>query len=386
VATHDDDVESRRAAVARLTDQVLICRIAADDKDSHVRQAALAAIKDSALLVRFEGSYDRAVRIALIARWADKDRLAKYDETSHESMQSIILRYKTDGSHELNPHFAERATARVRMALLDPIVQARLPDARLITDYSDESREYGNLAQNIVNSPVEGESVKFEIEVGDRVVASAQWKTIFPQSVPSHWKFIPADIDLFPILQNLLSDAAFTQEDLAALTENSPIIEVVGGALANSKVRFTMQEISNLTDQQLLVKIALEDNDPVVRDAAIKRVTEQDLLAQVAQRGVDMQVLTDAVSAIGDQSLLEKIATDGKKSFVCQLAVSKITDQRSLARVAIGPARKDARRYAIYRLTDPDVLSAIARDEKDSDIRLAVRIRLGQLNHGGKGG
>ncbi len=72
--------------------------------------------------------------------------------------------------------------------------------------------------------------------------------------------------------------------------------------------------IEDITDQNLLVEIALNDKYCWARDEAVKKMTDQKILAKIADEDKNLRVCLSAVSNITDLKLLEKFAADGRKN------------------------------------------------------------------------
>lgn len=108
-----------------------------------------------------------------------------------------------------------------------------------------------------------GEAIHVKlIANGDSLIplVEAEWTTVFPEKTRS-LVFTRAETSGTDLLTRLLQQSAFTQNDLAELA-NSKIPEVRLGAVAN------------ITDQALLAKVANEDKDANVHEAAKKRLEE----------------------------------------------------------------------------------------------------------------
>jgi hypothetical protein len=124
------------------------------------------------------------------------------------------------------------------------------------------------------------------------------------------------------------------------------------------------------TDQTMLAKVAVEDENPYVREAAIKNsnLTDQAVLAKVAVEDKNRQVSYAAFKRLTEQAALAKVAVEHKDSYVRNDAVKKLTDQATLAKVAVKDRMFTVRRAAFSRLTDQAMLAKVALEGEDSSI------------------
>ena len=97
------------------------------------------------------------------------------------------------------------------------------------------------------------------------------------------------------------------------------LLEIAGEAKDLDVYRTTVKKLadlgsfSKLTDQALLVRIAVEDDaalDLNLRRAAVEKLTDQALIARVAVEGDDGDVCLVAVENLTDQALLAKVAQE----------------------------------------------------------------------------
>jgi hypothetical protein len=159
--------------------------------------------------------------------------------------------------------------------------------------------------------------------------------------------------------------------------------------------------VRRLDSQFLIAKIAVEDDskDGIVREAAIERLTDPDLLSRIAAgdesygKGLSPEVFirlrTVAEKRIEDQTVLAKVALedipadttkDGTLRMYARIlrmtAIGKMSDQALLANVALEGKAGDARKAATQRLTDPPSLAKVMEESKDSDVRDAAKAKL----------
>jgi hypothetical protein len=159
--------------------------------------------------------------------------------------------------------------------------------------------------------------------------------------------------------------------------------------------------VRKLTDRFQISRIAVDDDskDGIVRAAAIEKLEDLDLLTRIAA-GVDkyrnglspevfLRLRTVAVKRIEDQALLAQVALedipadttkDGSIRMNARIlrmtAIDKLTDQTQLARVSLEGNAGDARKAALQKLRDPALLATVMQEDKDSDLREAARAKL----------
>jgi hypothetical protein len=134
-----------------------------------------------------------------------------------------------------------------------------------------------------------------------------------------------------------------------------------------------IRAVENLTDQTLLAKVAIDEDNGFpdragakdVGCAAVCRLSDQALLAKVAIecRGSDGIALA-AVGNLTDRTVLAKVASearrpDARRAAFDQLAAFKRTDQANLAMVALEGQTWDSR-LAVDKLTDQAILAKVA--------------------------
>ena len=174
-------------------------------------------------------------------------------------------------------------------------------------------------------------------------------------------------------------------------------------SLDSSNYKSRIRAINKTTDESVLVRIAMTDNNPEVCKAALNRISDQNLIARVARESMIWENRKLAFLKLTDQNLLFKIALEDPYPSVRNFAISKITDQKLIARIIMESKDMETRKYALARLVDQEELirvtqecddwglrrtafnslndaslSAIVKDGKDPAIILAAKIRLGQ--------
>ncbi len=297
VATQGTNGSVRYVAVQKLTDQTVLAQVAIRDADVLTRLFAIDHLMDQAALAQAaNGDPYKGNRLAAIARLTDQVALA-----------AIHAREK--GGYRANTEGAEGAAALICLALQDPVVVARMPNAKLATSYRQTSQAYER-------GPIRGENISFSIRQASRVLASGFWATSFPQVVEASTVSRTPLVDVSGMLRELVAQPEFAREDLVKLAQ-SEIPEVQAAASA--------WYTRDLTDNQL-AKAAVENKDDHIRMAAIKRLTDQALLAQIAVGDKDPPIRQAAAERLTDKALLAKIATQDKDPAIREAAEHRLTE------------------------------------------------------------
>jgi hypothetical protein len=216
VALHGKVPSVRRAAVARVYDPEVLEAVAVEDGDEGVCQAAREGLADQAQL---PWSAIKAASPALRARTVAA--LGDTDPT---------LRILAGNMHAGIAHDARMSLARMRLAIREPRIKARLPELTLRAAVWEISVNYR------AGLIVPGEGVEFEIRQGRDSLARRRWASVFPGAVVADpaqktgFAFVPAVVNGDELLAELLRLSVFTQEDLAELSR-SAIPEVRAAAV-----------------------------------------------------------------------------------------------------------------------------------------------------------
>jgi Ankyrin repeats (3 copies) len=296
--------------------------------------------------------------------------LVEQEPSSPPAVQRRATLAQTNGFSTCVARVPSDSIARIKMAILEPRIQSRLPDLKCVSNTSQISQGYANDYSRYYGGPggrtalVYGENVTIKLEKDDRTLAEASWSTGFPVQIDGATppSFLGAEVRGEDLMAKLLHLSVFTPDDLAELAHSS-IPEVRGGAAAN------------LTDQGLLGKLA-RDKVLVVRKAAVGNLTDQETLARVVAEDKDPGIHKVAIKNVTDQAVLAKLATGTDDREIRRSAVDKLTDQAILAKVATQDKDWFVRIAAVRKLTDHSVLSKIATDDSDGTVRKTAAEKL----------
>ena len=165
---------------------------------------------------------------------------------------------------------------------------------------------------------------------------------------------------------------------------------------SDPEVRLSAVRQLGKDDQELLIALALEDQDARVRRSAIKRlddparlqeVSEQDpneglrelaaerardILAEVALSHGDPAVCEEALANLSNPRHLASIAICASHRTIQESALGKLSDNKALADVVRKASVLALRKEALRKLGDVSLLQAIAASDVDSELALAA--------------
>jgi hypothetical protein len=253
--------------------------------------------------------------------------------------------------------------ANLRAAVAEVAAFLHLKAAKVDTSTIPLSQGYAWMSEF---THMSGESVDVVIAWSGGRGVVRNYRTHFPD-VATSMGFTPASIDTKELLVAFLEAVGCSGQDRAVL------------ATAGSSPDVRAAATSGLTDQALLARIALEDNDDGVRMSAVEELRDQGLLARIAVEAKEPQlhlVRRWAVGKLTDQASLTRIALEDKDADIRETAIRELTDENSLAKVALKANETRDRCSAVGRLTDQALLAKIAAEDKDAPVRRAATGRL----------
>ncbi|MBF0532170.1 MAG: hypothetical protein HQL23_03630 [Candidatus Omnitrophica bacterium] len=217
---------------------------------------------------------------------------------------------------------------------------------------------------------------------------SVTWKTFFPQLLSfnaSGRSYLPADMPIAELIADLLQKTRCSENELIALATQGKIAELRQAA------------VEQISIPDLLRRITVEDQMPIVRVAAIKKLmnqesnlekdkgarlsagdsrgtVNQEFLSKIAQTDADPAVRMTAGGYLTDQNLAGKIAINDKNPDVSEAAIKVLTDQKLLADIVI--AMKDDKNgviiEALKKISDQQLLARIYHEAHDDFARFMV--------------
>jgi hypothetical protein len=134
---------------------------------------------------------------------------------------------------------------------------------------------------------------------------------------------------------------------------------------------FRQRAVSELTDQQTLAEIAMQDSSEIVRKAAFDGITDQSFLLKIEQGG-GSEARLEAVKRMTDQSLIAKVALGDQDAELRKAAVARLANQPQLVKIAISDADPSVRDAARDSLKDKSPLEKLAIEDGDARVRAAA--------------
>jgi len=153
-------------------------------------------------------------------------------------------------------------------------------------------------------------------------------------------------------------------------------------ARSDADVSARRQAVEKLTDQTMLAQIARNDPDPSVREDAVGRLTDPTVLADIARKGSDGGEHRDdrarraavANPRLTDMTLILAIAKNEEDRLVRVAAVGRLTDQALLAHIARNDKDEWVRLAAVRnpKLTTVALLREVANSDPVEGVRQAA--------------
>jgi hypothetical protein len=141
--------------------------------------------------------------------------------------------------------------------------------------------------------------------------------------------------------------------------------------LKNKKYR--ADAIKKLTDQSVILSIALNHPDNYIRATAIHKLTDKNILEKIAMsNSEDKLAAAFALNEQGDRAMLIYIATSDKSVLNRQNALALLTDESIIADIAKTDEDWKVRKNAIERLTDQTLLTDIAINNEGNESKIAI--------------
>jgi hypothetical protein len=243
----------RSFAASRLSDQLVLARLALEkDSDTWNWQTRLEvigrlenqdALEAVARAMEEDGTpWPWQVRLAVAERLRNEgilETIAREDPTcparataaSRLASKAALQRLADDRRWDIDG--CSRAIARLKLAILEPLIAARIPTLRLQLWASNIEQNYSRPGSAGL---AVGESIAADLYVGNTRVCQETWVTDFPGSIAyGTLPLIQAKVDIKPLLTKLLHLPMFTRQDLVEISTSAALADVRSAALANIK-------------------------------------------------------------------------------------------------------------------------------------------------------
>ena len=140
---------------------------------------------------------------------------------------------------------------------------------------------------------------------------------------------------------------------------------------ANNEVR--LAAVEKVVDQQVLAKVARADVDARIRNIAVRKLDnhEQAVFCEIAQNEANNEVRLAAVGKVMNQQVLAKIAREDQDVGIRGLAARKLDarDQVLLCEIAQNETNNEIRATLIAKITDQGFLVKLLETEMNGHIR-----------------
>lgn len=137
-----------------------------------------------------------------------------------------------------------------------------------------------------------------------------------------------------------------------------------------------LQAVAQTTDQAALARVAQQDPDRLVSNAAWAKLTDQTLLQiALAASGRDLtskNIRSRALEHLTGQEQLIRLAQESPDAFTARGAVLRITTQDALASIALTHEDHYVREAATAKVADPALRIRLATEAKHADVRLKI--------------
>lgn len=143
---------------------------------------------------------------------------------------------------------------------------------------------------------------------------------------------------------------------------------------ADKRASKLIAQIANISDQELLICIALETNRVDVCCAAVKKISDQTVLKKLAN-DKNYKIRAAAAERITDIKVLEQLALHDANASVRLIALERVTDTVVLRNVAQNDPDRSVRDAAFFRIATPaEVKKQLLCSENSNDKNKLSRI------------
>lgn len=178
----------------------------------------------------------------------------------------------------------------------------------------------------------------------------------------------------------VLNGMEFVRQPREGLSTPVPPSDPLDLPIANKALASRIAGINQMTDQNILTKLACTDKDSAARKAALRKISNPAALGKVACEAKESDVRWAAINRVTDSGVLMKAArqNNGWDGYLNAAAVERLSDQAALAQLARDatnwPGLWTVRNHATSKLNNQEALASVACEEHEPQIcRTAVR-------------
>lgn len=241
---------NKRNAIESITDQNSLHAIAVNEElNDSMRTQALYKLTDQELLANavLRTTNEKEVTYVVSKQLTDQKLLLKVEEETKNPIVAKNARYKriciTDDMSTIYQYADEKkygkiesALARMRIALMEPVIVNKIGRVSLIPWCKIEEQRYGVKNNNpMIKSSVTDvktasrEFVNITIKKDGLTIAKTSYEKFPEQIGPSFPAFVTVSLDIEELLYNVLKQPEFDQSDLRKLAQ-SKILELRAAA------------------------------------------------------------------------------------------------------------------------------------------------------------
>lgn len=357
----------REAATRKLTDKSILVDIAKNDEHPKVRLAATNKITDQNVLkeitlLELRRGYINSNFEDVVVRIEDREFLGCLtDLVKNESYEYRKVTRETLIPLEMN---------YVRSRIGEPDLISACANVR-----TDDAYKY--IAENISD-----EKTLFLIANNGSEYSSARQVAIKKLSDEEHLISITKSeysISRIAAIENPNFNNQEVLENLAKHDESSNVRQEATRKIKNQKTLkelaygddWAVREIAmkNIGDEDEIISLAKNDNAEYVhRATAIDIITNQDVLIDIALNVKNINIRSRAVEKITDEEFLTKIALNDDEDFVRSAAIKNpnLTNQETLLTIAKKPD-EGYKTYAILKIKDTNLKEGLLFDVAKND-------------------
>ena len=319
---------SRRQALKRISDENILLDIAVND-DLKVSEMAVLCIDDEEMLRRviFECPYTTS---DALKRIQSNDVLLKIVKSDCKYFYRSKACAKLSNEDDLKEIFLNDSDLDVRAAA---VANRHLADEAFLMD-----------------------------------VACNSENPVLRRNAVSNYSFQNDDV---------LKTIALSDEDIGVCREaagkikSKEILEEIVFEFDDEFICRSIVENPNFTNQVLLEKIALSDLDEYARAACVKKIKSKEVLEHIALNDKCYSVRSNAVKNpnFTDENLLVRLAMNDESHHVRWEATDKISDNAVLAEIFYNDDNINVKSVACSRISDEDLLIDIINNESTEYLR-----------------
>jgi hypothetical protein len=396
-------VEERKHIAATTNDQAVLMQMAIGDEDAEVREWAFNSVTDAGALELIAlYARDANIRIQATLKLSDRPALMRV------ALQTDNVEVGKTAVDEL--HYADLADVcegKCRQLLLKVALETdkaeigeeavkSLPDQRLLLKAAQTARrqEVRRAATARLNARTVAEITDAKLLTAvafiheDQDVRKAAIGKLTDQAVLYRLASAGSDMAIRTLAVTRITD----QRALAKLAAGQPAAAIRRAAVsrvsnedfllarsrADSSKAVRLSAVAAMKDEAHLARVAIENDGEELRRAAAKRIRNPTFRAQVAaaERKLAAEL---TVIATADESAQVRSALRGGLDTIRLAAAKRLRRQQALGEVASRCRDRQVCKIVFLKLTDPQVLNEVAVKASDNAMRIAAKVKAGQL-------